>query len=250
MGMRLTAGGCTAIGRRATNEDADFVDLDVGLLVVADGMGGHKAGEVASRMAIDAVVRFVRETHGATDLTWPFPTDASRSTAANRVLVAIRLANRSVHEAGLANPRYSGMGTTIVVALVDGDRLVIGHAGDTRAYCRTGVSLEQVTEDDTWLNVMKAAGARPRDQDQPFRHVLTRGVGMRADLVPSIVERPLVVGDRWLICTDGVHGVVEPVELSRALEVPSAQVAARQVVLGALAAGTSDNATAVVLYAQ
>lgn len=246
--MHLSAAGNTAPGPRPANEDASFVDLDLGLLIVADGMGGHNAGEVASRMAVDTVVEFIRDTRTSGELTWPFAADLSQSAAANRVSVALRIANRRVHEAGKKNPRHAGMGTTIVAALVDGDCLVVGHVGDSRAYRLRGAELQQMTVDDTWLNVMIAAGTAPKNPDHPLRHVLTRGIGMRPDVSPSVAEVALVRGEHWLICTDGVHGYLDATELQRSFDAPSAMSAAQLTVNAALEAGTSDNVTAVVLY--
>lgn len=244
--MHLSAAGATDGGPRPANQDAFFIDLQLGLLVVADGMGGHKAGEVASRMAVDAVVEFIRATQESRDLTWPFPFDPSLSLAANRVGTALRMANRKVHAAGERDPEHSGMGTTIVAALVDGERICIGHVGDSRAYCLRGGELRQMTEDHTWLNVMLGAGAAATT-DHPMRHVLTNGIGMRAELSPSVSEQPLRSGEQWLICTDGVHGYLDVEMIRRVMVAPTPEAAASEVVRKALAAGTNDNATAVVL---
>ena len=132
--MQLTAAGATDAGPRSLNEDAHFFDLNLGLIVVADGMGGHNAGEVASRLAVDAVVEFIRVTHDRRDITWPFPFNPGRSMMLNRLEAALRLANRKVRDAGEREPAHAGMGTTIVAALLDGDRIAIGHVGDSRAY--------------------------------------------------------------------------------------------------------------------
>jgi PPM family protein phosphatase len=210
-------------------------------------MGGHRAGEVASRIAVEAVVEFISETHKGGELTWPFAADPDQSMTANRLAVALRLANKRVHEAGRREPQYAGMGTTVVAALVDTDRIVVAHVGDSRAYRLRHARLQQVTEDDTWLNVMIAAGAA-RPTDHPMRHALTRGIGMRPELSPTLGEVQLMRGEHWLMCTDGVHGFVDARVLGRALELPSAEAAASQIVRSALNAGTSDNATAVVLY--
>ena len=248
--MRLSAGGWSETGPRPANEDVHLVDLDVGLLLVADGMGGHKAGEVASRLARDVIADFIRETAVASDLTWPFPFDRARTAAVNRLSVALRIANREVLDAGRRNPRYNGMGTTIVAGLIDGDRMVVAHAGDSRAYRLRGTRLQQMTEDDTWLNVMLASGAGAAAAAHPMRHALTRGIGMKADLSPTVTEVSLARNEHWLFTTDGIHNVVDSRALVGLLEADGPDLAAKQVVRAAIDAQTSDNATAVVLYVR
>lgn len=244
--MRLSAGEATHAGPRPSNQDAHFVDLDLGLLIVADGMGGHNAGEVASRMAVDAVVDFIRATHNkGGDITWPFPFNPLRSIAVNRIEAALRMANRRVHEEGERNPDRAGMGTTIVAVLVDGQDIIIGHVGDSRAYVWRNSALQQMTQDHTWLNAM--ADVDEDFRDHPLRHVLTNGIGMGADLSPSVKEYHLTTGERWLFCTDGVHGYLDQDALGRIMSVESPQAAAQEAVGRAVDAGTSDNATAVVL---
>lgn len=237
------AGGATARGPRAVNQDALLVDLELGLLVVADGMGGHQAGEVASRMAIDAVVNFVRATHNGSDITWPFPFNPRRSRAFNRMDAALRLANRAVHDAGARTAAHAGMGTTIVAVLIEGAGLVVGHVGDSRAYVLRDAQLRQVTADHTLLN---ALGGH-QELAESMRHVLTCGIGMGDDLEPALAEETLVPGERWLLCTDGVHGYLDADGLRAALGEATAQDAADETVRRALGAGTSDNATAVVM---
>jgi protein phosphatase len=222
-----------------------LVDLDLGLLVVADGMGGHNAGEVASRMAVDAVADFIRATQHGTEITWPYPLNPRQSVAANRVEVALRIANQRVHDAGERDPNWAGMGTTIVTVLVDGDHIVIGHVGDSRAYVWRQGQLQQVTEDHTWLNAID--DGLEDLSNHPLRHVLTNGIGMGPDLTPSVSEAPIEAGDRWLICTDGVHGYLDRETLERIVTGTSADAAAQEAVRRALGAGTTDNATAVVL---
>jgi PPM family protein phosphatase len=241
--MDLTVAGATDRGPRAVNQDALFVDVNLGLLVVADGMGGHKAGEVASSLAIDAVVEFIRATHNGREITWPFPFHPERSRAFNRLDAALRLANRTVFDAGERTRAHAGMGTTIVAVLVEQGHLVLGHVGDSRAYVLRGAELRQMTDDHTLLNAL----GRPASLDPAMRHVLTSGIGMGADLAPSLAEDALVAGERWLLCTDGVHGYLDAVALRAALGATTAQAAADETVRRALAAGTADNATAVVL---
>src|SRR5262249_20999373 len=161
--------------------------------------------EVASRLAVEAVVGFIRETHEGGELTWPFAFDPKRSMLANRLSVALRIANARVHQTGAKDPDLEGMGTTIVAALAEGERIGIAHVGDSRAYRLRGGQLLQMTEDDTWLTVLQRAGATSGATSHPMRHVLTNGIGMRADLTLSVTEEPLTPGDRWLISSDGVH---------------------------------------------
>lgn len=245
--MRVSAAGATNTGPRHTNQDAFHIDLELGVFVVADGMGGHNAGEVASRMAVDAVVDFIRASHNNRDMTWPFAFDPERSLGANRLLAALRMANRKVHEAGFADDKQAGMGTTLVVLLLDGSRMVIAHAGDSRAYRLRHTGLEQMTIDDTWVNAMLGAGAASAP-DHPMRHVLTSGIGMRPDLTPTVTEEDVEPAETWLITSDGVHGCVTPLQLAQSLTGgATADDAARRTVQAALSASTSDNATAVVV---
>jgi protein phosphatase len=243
--VQVSAAGATNAGPRPSNQDTHLVDVDLGLFVVADGMGGHNAGEVASRMAVDVVVDFIRSTQRGGDITWPFPMNPACSFDANRIDVALKLANHRVHDAGERDPEHAGMGTTIVVALVDGDHITIGHVGDSRAYVLRDGSLRQMTQDHTWLNAI--SNGREEMRNHPLRHVLTNGIGMGTDLSPTVLEERLAAGERWLICTDGVHGFVDRDALQRVISGSTASGAAEQVVQRALDAGTTDNATAVVL---
>jgi protein phosphatase len=243
----LSAGGATHRGPRPSNQDAHFVDLELGLFVVADGMGGHNAGEVASRMAVDAVVDFIRATHRGGEITWPFPLNLQRSMSLNRMDAALRIANQRVLDAGERDPEHNGMGTTIVAVLVDSDQVVIGHVGDSRAYVWRDGRLQQMTQDHTWLNAIDDGNGHDDVLNHPLRHVLTNGIGMGADLTPSLTEERLQRGERWLICTDGVHGYLDHQSLQTLMMAGPADATAREVVKRALDAGTNDNATAVVL---
>jgi PPM family protein phosphatase len=247
--VQLTAEGCSDPGPRPENQDTYFIDPDLGLFVVADGMGGHNAGDVASRVAVDAVVEFIRSTSDARDITWPFPLDPARSMAANRTMVAMRMANQRVQAHASRNTRCSGMATTLVMLLIEDGRVVIGHAGDSRAYRLRDGSIRQMTHDHTWLNAMVAAGVADGAIDHPMRHVLTNGIGMRAEFQPSIGEDALTRGERWLICSDGVHNHLTPADLEIALAGGTTGAADRVVRL-ALVAATTDNATAVVVCVQ
>jgi serine/threonine protein phosphatase PrpC len=220
---------------------------------VADGMGGHNAGEVASKSAIESVVAFVRSTHDPKtrqNLTWPFSYDPSLSMTANRLIAAVRLSNRKVFDDGTRDPNLNGMGTTLVAALVSATSITIANVGDSRAYRLRKNELAQMTRDDTWLTAMLGADAAAADaSDHPMRHVLTSGIGMRSDVSPAIVEHPIGPGDRWLLCTDGVHGYLSDEVISQTLDRASSAEEAADLMIGlAIERGTTDNVTAVVLF--
>jgi len=247
--MELTVGGRTETGQRTTNEDRLEWWLDLGLFVVADGMGGHNAGEVASRLAVDAVHAFIADSANHGDITWPFGYDASSSVELNRLTTAVRLANLRVFGEASRVPELQGMGTTIVAALISAERVTIASVGDSRAYRWRHGELEQLTRDDTWLNsVMRPEEIGDADRTHPLRHVLTRVVGVGEDVKPSAREEMLKAGDTLVMCTDGVHGRLDPSALAQVLRTTATTTdRAARLVGEALANGTSDNATALVI---
>ncbi|PYR47426.1 MAG: hypothetical protein DMF89_18945 [Acidobacteria bacterium] len=155
--VRLSAHGVSHPGRRASNEDALFVDISLGLFIVADGMGGHNAGEVAAHLAVETISEFILHAHD-TDRTWPYGFDPALSVEGNRVCSALRLANDHVRQAADSRVDYAGMGTTVVVSLVSGERVVFGGVGDSRVYlCQQG-TLHLLTQDDSWVAMVREAG--------------------------------------------------------------------------------------------
>ena len=173
------------------NQDWLEWDLDLGLFVVADGMGGHNAGEVASHLAVEAIRDFVVESASG-DLTWPFTYEPAYSPESNRLLTAVRLANRRIYEQGCAHTAMEGMGTTVVAVLAAGDQVALVSVGDSRIYRWRDGALEQMTNDDTWLaTVMGVPDDSRTESNHPLKHVLTSVVGTREDLRPSSREEAL-----------------------------------------------------------
>jgi PPM family protein phosphatase len=244
----LQAWGASDTGAvRPTNEDRFAIDEHHGLCVVADGMGGHNAGDVAAHTAVDAVLDVVR---GRQPFGWPFGVDPSLSQGGNLLRTAIHFANLQVLERAASSVRYAGMGTTLVAALVANGRLSVGHVGDSRLYRLAGGTLRQLTGDDSWMATMLArdpAADASRFEYHPMRHVLTNVVGSRRPTDVHVVEEPLAPGDRLLLTTDGVHGVVEDARLEALLADPAdLAAAASAIVRAALARGSRDNCTAIV----
>jgi PPM family protein phosphatase len=264
----LRAFGLTDKGHiRPTNEDCFAIDEELGLCVIADGMGGHNAGEIAARLAVDAVVDYVAqwsawpawpqaaasfgEASGSEHpATWPFGFDPSLSADGNLLRTAIHLADVQIREASFASHDYAGMGTTIVAARVSGGRLSVAHVGDSRLYLVADRTLRQLTQDDSWVASILA---HDPDADplllahHPMRNALTNVVGARSRTHVHVVEHALAGGELLLLSTDGVHGVLDERRIARVmLEDGAPSAMAYGVISAALARGSHDNCTAVV----
>jgi PPM family protein phosphatase len=257
----LRAYGVTDRGRvRASNQDRFAISEDLQLCVVADGMGGHRAGEVAAQLAVDGLVAFIRETHdgraahagqlGESNADWPFGFDQALSTAGNRLRTAIHLANSQVLEASMSIDDYAGMGTTIVAALVEKGVLTVGHVGDSRLYLLAEDGLKPLTRDDSWMATFLALDPilhRVAARDHPMRNALTNVVGTRPRTEVHVVERPLSGGELILLSTDGVHGVLEDGCLHGLMtKQEGLRETATAIVEAAIARGSRDNCTAIV----
>jgi protein phosphatase len=194
---------------RTINEDSSLWDPDLGVVAVADGMGGHNAGEVASQLALDTMRAFLQKSASGDDFTWPFGFSPKLSFAANRLMTAIKVANRRVFRASEERSEYTGMGTTVVAAVLEGTRLAYSGVGDSRIYAFDG-ELRQITKDDSWVEMlMKESGLDARAfEKHPMRHVLTSVVGARPELDVTVEELELVDGQTIMFCTDGLHGAI------------------------------------------
>jgi protein phosphatase len=235
---------------RKTNEDCLFCDPALGLFIVADGLGGHAAGEVASSLAVETISGFIRRTEDDGEFSWPYGFDPELTFAGNVLRTAVHLANRRVFRAAERNDEYTGMGTTVVAALVSGRRLAVVNAGDSRLYLFCNGRLTQLTHDDTWAATLLAAQDGDEAGGSPARstrHVLTNVVGAREETEVHIVERDMVRGDVILLCSDGLHGVVDDETLCGLLAGGGtpADIAAK-LIKAALDRGGRDNITAVV----
>jgi PPM family protein phosphatase len=236
---------------RRINEDGLCHDATLGLFVVADGLGGHNSGEIASRMALESVHTFIRHTRDDDEFTWPFGVDVRSSFDANRLRTALRLANRRVFQASEESVEYAGMGTTMVAALLTDRTLTYASIGDSRIYSIRSGALTPLTVDDSWLATL-AAQQPDLDPaqlaDHPLRHVITRAVGTLAETELEVSERVLEPGETLLFCTDGLHDLVPNEDLARIVGgASSLQAGAQALVDAALAAGGRDNVTALLV---
>ena len=234
---------------RANNEDCLLNDDELSLYIVTDGMGGHAAGEVASRLAIEAIENFIRRSQEPGDFSWPCGIDPELSYSGNRLRTAIHLANRRVYRAADERDDYTGMGTTVVCALASGANVTIGHVGDSRLYLLSNGTLTVQTRDDTWAATVLAGleSDSPQLSVHPMRNVLTNVLGAREQTDIHLSERQLSSGEMLLLCSDGVHNVLDDSTLCGLMsQDASLEVIGRSVIAAALERGTRDNVTVIV----
>ena len=240
--------------RRSSNEDSYCSREDLGLFVVADGMGGHVAGEVASRIAVDTIQKFIRETAGADkNRTWPFPFEPDLSFESNRLKAAFRLANHQIANAIADTADLRGMATTASALLASEDRTgaSVAHVGDSRVYVLRAGALEQITNDHSWVEEQVRAGTMTPSaaRQHPWRNVVTRALAGGDDPEVDVIELTPVPGERFLLCSDGLFSVVPHETIAGILGsagVPLQTVCDR-LVAAANDAGGPDNITTLVL---
>lgn len=249
--MTLTAFGLTDVGRkRRHNEDAYLLDAERGLFVVADGMGGHAAGEVASRITVESIQEFIAGTEDEHENTWPFGFNNRYSLEGNRLTTSVEKANEKVMRAVQNRPELKGMGTTVVAALFDANHATLVHVGDSRAYMLRRGELKRLTDDHSWVQEQVNAGILSEDEakSHPLKNVVTRALGGAAHVAVDLIEVPTIVGDRFLLCSDGLTGMVSDEEIHRHLnEDPTLDVAVRALIDLANERGGVDNITAIVV---
>lgn len=250
--LMLQACGNTHPGReREDNEDAFGVFTDARLFVLADGMGGRAAGAVAARLAVDEIERFFRDKQANPRDPWPFPVDKSTSFGANLLRVGAKVANQKIREAAAANPEYHRMGATLAALAVGETQIVTGHVGDVRVYrLRDGV-LTRLTRDHSIVEEMRAA--RPEITEEELksfalRNVVTRALGTREEVEPTVGTHSLGRRDTYLLCCDGLWGAVPDPQIAEILASTGDLEAAAQLLIDAAnAAGGQDNVTAVLV---
>ena len=234
---------------RTSNEDRFLMDDQLGLYVVADGMGGHRHGELAAELAISTTKYYIESSHDRGDVSWPFGYEFALSVDSNRLATAIRLANHQVWKRAEEKPETVGMGTTIAAVLSDGAQAAIGNVGDSRIYRFRSGELEQISTDDTWINTLLQRGeSAPQFRNHPMRNVLTQAAGSSSEIVVHSFDVELQKGDLLLLCSDGLHGVVPENELRDHLATGGAlPELATRLIEAARTLGAPDNVTCVLL---
>ena len=251
---RTSSGAATDVGRvRGHNEDTFLVREDLGLYLVADGMGGHQAGDIASVMVRLSVADFFEvSAHASWDGQFDGPEDDQLPTEGRRLVAAIRKANRDVHSAARENAVHHGMGSTVVAIYLpaDGDDMFIAHVGDSRCYRIRDGELELLTRDHSLVNEALALDPSMSEEDLALlpSNIITRALGMEAEVAVDVRATKTRPGDTYLLCSDGLSGLITKDEITEALVLVDEpeEVCALLVAL-ANEAGGYDNITALAV---
>ncbi len=248
--MGIRAAGSTDVGCvRKHNEDSFMLDIDLGLFVVADGLGGHAAGEVASQIVVDTVARFVGATMEK-DRTWPVEYDPSLSYDGNRLKVALLLSDQAIAADIRQNPERETMGSTVVAGLLNGPKITLAHVGDSRAYILGPEGIHQVTRDHSWVAEQVANGILTPSEARvhPFRNVITQALGNGGDLDIEVQNLELSKSERLLLCSDGLSGMIGDKQIWEIVEHSAdLQQAVDSLINIAREHGGEDNITAILV---
>jgi protein phosphatase len=234
--------------KRPINEDSFCSNDDEGLYVVADGMGGHAHGEVASRIAVETIEEFIKLTSGDQDITWPYGIDEGLTLNANRLKTSIRFANQKLLEHTQQESDCEGMATTVVAVLVEDGVADIAHVGDSRVYLVRNSEIECLTSDHSWVNEQVMSGVIDSDQARthPLRNVVTRALGGKPDLEVDVQTIELEPDDRILLCSDGLTTMLDDEQIL-GIVLDGGVDQADRLVEAANRNGGEDNTTTILL---
>jgi len=249
--MELSFWAATDVGKkREANEDNFLVDKKLSLFVVADGMGGHASGEVASKMAADVLQEFYSRSKDD-EATWPYKMDRHLSYVENRLVVGIKMANQRIFQSAAHDAKFKGMGTTIVSGQIVGDKFYIAHVGDSRCYRIRGATIQQMTRDHSLLEDYKDAKPNMSEDEQrkfPHKNVITRALGMRETVQVDVLAHDIQDQDVFLLCSDGLSGMIEDAKIMELVKAaPDLELAVSKLVEAANEAGGTDNITVLAL---
>ncbi|MFZ3122591.1 MAG: Stp1/IreP family PP2C-type Ser/Thr phosphatase [Thermodesulfovibrionales bacterium] len=249
--MKFLAAGQSDKGvSRSNNEDNFCVDEDLRLFIVADGMGGAAAGEVASRMAVETIRDHVKRSSGGNEPFWG-DYDKRFSDASNRIASGIRLANQAIYEASQSNVKWRGMGTTVATALLDGSKMSIAHAGDSRIYLIRTSSIIQLTDDHSIVSEQVKSGLLTKEEAEgsEVRNIITRALGTMPSVEVDLDEIDIMDGDRVVLCSDGLTTMVpDSVILSTVAVSDEPDRACSALIDIANKNGGKDNITVALVY--
>ena len=252
--MHVTARGQTDVGRkRDHNEDSFLVDGELGLFVVADGMGGHAGGGTASSLAVQTIQERLRVAREVDPRLFTAGGSALEENPLREVLrEAVESACEAIFLAGQSDPSLAGMGTTVTSLLVSGASAFVAHVGDSRCYLARRGSIYQISEDHSLVNEQLKAGAITVDEarNSRFKNIITRSVGFEPDVMVDLMGLELEQGDRLVVCSDGLTNQLDDEEILELLEGAESGDAPRRLVALANERGGDDNITVVVVTVE
>ena len=248
--MRVRFSGATDVGRkRDHNEDSVHLPTQTRLAIVADGMGGHAHGEVASALAVDTMVDYYGRTADMQPLTWPYKVDRDLRGDINRMTTGVLLANLEVHERASKDANCKGMGTTLVATYFLDDTVVVGHVGDSRVYRYRDGSMTQITEDHSLINdyiKMKRVTAEEAET-WPHKNVIVRALGMKDSVQVDIITEQPKIGDCYLLCSDGLTDMLSNDQIAHIMtSTPDLDKTVEMLIAGANENGGVDNISVVL----
>lgn len=249
--MRIRYAAKTDVGmKRSHNEDYFALIEDEQLFIVADGMGGHACGEVASKLAADVMGEFYAHSKDA-DATWPYRYDHNLSYVENRLVASVRLSNARIFRKAQADASLRGMGTTLVGCLILGDHAYVTHVGDSRCYRINNGAIEPLTRDHSLLEDYKDARPDMTEEEArnfPHKNVITRALGMKESVEVDISKFGIGDGDKFLLCSDGLSGMLTDEEIHEIVQAhEDLETGVGELINRANDAGGTDNITAMLV---
>jgi serine/threonine protein phosphatase PrpC len=210
--------------------------------IIADGMGGHNCGEIASRMAVEYVSEFMRSNGSK----------LGRDNMQQELRSVVEQANRAVYEKSLESDEYSGMGTTLTIAVIDGETLTAAHVGDSRLYMVRDGEIRQLTEDHSYIGELLRSGSLTREEAEkhPGRNIITRAVGCSPEILVDVVSQEIMKNDIFILCTDGLTNMICDNEISGIVRENSPEEACSRLIEAANRQGGDDNITVIVIKCE
>ena len=251
----LESYGLTDTGRtRETNEDAIYCSAEAGLFILADGMGGHASGHVASARAITAISDYLLKQRHAPKFQWPFDPSSKLTDLGNHANIALRVANVRVYNEAQKNEDLQGMGTTGVLLVTQGRQAIVAHVGDSRCYVHDGKTLTRITHDHSLINQLMRVFdlSETEAAEKAGKNVLVQSIGIDDDIVPDVSSIDLNRTQTILLCSDGLTDMLSDPEIQTILEAPEINLKAKaeHLIDSANTAGGRDNISVILIAAS
>jgi len=247
--MRITSYGQSDIGKkRKNNEDSFLIDHDISLYIVCDGMGGHAGGEQASSTAVETIGDVLKTLSSSRNLTFS-SSEKDLPEAVNMLKYAIKKASNQIYEKSKNDPILKGMGTTCTALWIRNNHVHIAHVGDSRAYLVRGGTIQQVTEDHSWVREQVKAGLLSPEEAKlhSYKNIITRSVGFEEDVKIDTFTKDIQPGDTYVLCSDGMSNNVKDEDILKIITTSPVKEACLRLLSSAIDKGGDDNITAIVV---